>query len=283
MRYLLSDKVTVKAAYSKMQQYLHLLSNSTIGLPTDLWLPATKRIEPQVSHQYAVGAVYGRWYNVDVSIEGFYKEMDNLIEYKEGASFFGSSRGWEEQVDVGQGLSYGLELMVKKDVGNTTGWVGYTWSRTDRQFDNINNGEWFPARYDRRHDASIVISHKLSDKIDIGGTWVFGTGNAITLSNYEIERLVSAQNGYTGYSEALPYFEHRNNYRMPNYHRLDFGINFHKQKKHGVRTWNISVYNVYNRKNPFFLYAGHNDNGQKVLKQVSLFPILPSITYSYKF
>lgn len=283
MRYLLSDKVTLKAAYSKMQQYLHLLSNSTIGLPTDLWLPATKRIKPQVSHQYALGAVYGGLHNIDLSVEGFYKEMDNLIEYKEGASFFGSSRGWEEQVDVGQGLSYGLELMVKKDIGKTTGWVGYTWSKTDRQFDNINMGEWFPARYDRRHDASIVISHKLNDKIDIGGTWVFGTGNAITLSNYEIERLNTAKRDYWGSNKALPYFEHRNNYRMPNYHRLDFGINFHKKKKRGVRTWNISVYNVYNRKNPFFLYAGHNDNGNKVLKQISLFPILPSITYSYKF
>ncbi|MBS2210351.1 TonB-dependent receptor [Carboxylicivirga mesophila] len=279
LRYLASDQITLKAAYSKMQQYLHLLSNSTIGLPTDLWLPVTKRVKPQVSHQYAIGAVYGGLKNIDVSLEGFYKEMDNLIEYKEGASFIGSSRGWEEQVEIGQGKAYGVELMLKKDVGNTTGWIGYTWSKTERQFDNLNFGEWFPARYDRRHDASIVLSHKINDKIDIGTTWVFGTGNAITLPTYEIERI----DGGSDYNPTVKYYEHRNNYRMPNYHRMDVGINFHKQKKRGVRTWNISVYNVYNRKNPFFIYTGHNDGGKKVLKQVSLFPILPSITYSYKF
>ncbi len=279
LRYLASDNITLKAAYSKMQQYLHLLSNSTIGLPTDLWLPVTKRIKPQLSHQYAIGAVYGGLHQVDLSVEGFYKEMDNLIEYKDGASFIGSSKGWEEQVEVGRGIAYGVELMAKKDIGRTTGWIGYTWSKTDRQFDNLNSGEWFPARYDRRHDASIVISHKINEKIDIGSTWVFGTGNALTLSTHEIERL----DADTQYQPTVSYFEHRNNYRMPNYHRLDVGINFHKQKKRGVRTWNISIYNVYNRKNPFFIYAGHNDADQKVLKQISLFPILPSITYSYKF
>lgn len=282
MRYLLSDKVTLKAAYSKMQQYLHLLSNSTIGLPTDLWLPVTERIKPQLSHQYAIGAVYGGLRNIDVSLEGFYKEMDNLIEYKEGASFFGSSRGWEDMVETGRGRAYGVEFMMKKDIGKTTGWIGYTWSKTERQFDNLNFGDWFPAKYDRRHDASIVLSHKLNDKIDFGATWVFGTGNAFTLSTHRIARLSVEENGYT-YESTVPYFESRNNYRMPNYHRMDLGINFHKKKKRGTRTWNISIYNVYNRKNPFFLYTGHNNGGDTVLKQVSLFPILPSISYSYKF
>jgi len=283
MRFLMSDKITLKTAYSKMQQYLHLLSNSTIGLPTDLWLPVTERIKPQVSHQYAFGMVYGGLSHIDVSVEGFYKEMENLIEYKEGATFFGSSRGWEDQVEMGDGRSYGVELMIKKDIGKTSGWIGYTWSKTERQFDALNFGEWFPARYDRKHDASIVISHKLNDKIDFGGTWVFGTGNAITLPTYEIQRLENSNLYYNSSDHSIPYFKKRNNYRMPNYHRLDLGINFHKQKRRGVRTWKVSVYNVYNRKNPFFLYTGTNDNGSNVLKQISLFPILPSITYSYKF
>ncbi|MCT4586194.1 MAG: TonB-dependent receptor [Carboxylicivirga sp.] len=283
MRYLLNDQLTFKMAYSKMQQYLHLLSNSTIGLPTDLWLPATKRIKPQVSHQYAAGIVFGGLKNIDVSVEGFYKEMDNLIEYKEGASFFGSSKGWEDQVVTGQGKAYGAELLLKKDVGNTTGWVGYTWSKIDRQFDDLNSGNWFPARYDRRHDVSIVLSHKINDKIDFGATWVYGTGNAFTLATHQIATLPQKE-AYDYRTEGtISYFNKRNNYRMPSYHRMDIGINFHKKKRRGVRTWNISIYNVYNRKNPFFLYSAHNDSGDKVLKQVSLFPILPSISYSYKF
>ncbi|WP_430815996.1 TonB-dependent receptor [Carboxylicivirga sp. RSCT41] len=283
IRYLITDDITLKAAYSKMQQYLHLLSNSTIGLPTDLWLPATKRIKPQVSDQYALGAVYDGIKNVELSAETFYKTMDKLIEYKEGVSFFGSSVGWEDMVETGRGEAYGLELMLRKEVGKTTGWLGYTWSKTSRQFDKLNFGNWFPARYDRRHDASIVISHKFNDRIDIGATWVYGTGNAITLPTHEIRLLPAAEHDRVWYESNIPYFEHRNNYRMPDYHRLDFGINFHKQKKRGMRTWNISVYNVYNRQNPFFLYAGHNDEGNKVLKQITLFPILPSVSYTYKF
>lgn len=286
LRYLASDKITLKAAYSKMQQYLHLLSNSTIGLPTDLWLPVTDKIKPQRSHQYAIGAVYSPVNKYTFSVEGFYKDMKNLIEYKEGASFFGSSIGWEDKVEMGDGRSYGAELLLKKETGKTTGWVGYTLSKAERQFENLNFGEWFAARYDRTHDLSIVMSHKFSEKIDIGATWVFGTGNAITLATHDIQPLQGEVNNdyyYDTDNSSVPYFEHRNNYRMPNYHRLDFGINFHKKKKHGFRTWNISVYNVYNRKNPFFLYVGNKDNGGKALKQISLFPILPSISYTYKF
>ncbi|MFV0591637.1 MAG: TonB-dependent receptor [Draconibacterium sp.] len=280
VRYLLSDKLTVKVAYSKMQQYLHLLSNSTIGLPTDLWLPTTKRVKPEESHQYAVGWVYSKLWRLELSVEGFYKEMKNIIEYKEGASFFGSSLGWEDMIESGQGHVYGIELMAKKDVGKTSGWIAYTWSKNERRFDDLNFGEWFPTRYDRRHDASIVLTHKLSDKVDFGATWVYGTGNAITLATHEIEQLYDPAN-YWG--NSVPYFEHRNNYRMPAYHRLDLGVNFHKQKKKGVRTWNVSVYNAYGRKNPFYLYVDNNNNGQKVLKQVSLFPVVPSVSYTYKF
>lgn len=280
MRYLLSDKLTIKAAYSKMQQYLHLLSNSTIGLPTDLWLPATKRIKPQLSHQYALGLVYNKLWELELSAEGFYKEMKNIIEYKEGASFFSSSVGWEDMVESGQGRVYGLELMAKKDLGKTTGWIAYTWSKNERQFDELNFAEWFPTRYDRRHDASIVLTHRLNDKVDFGATWVYGTGNAITLSTHRIDKL---EDYVQTWDNTVPYFNHRNNYRMPAYHRLDFSVNFHKQKKRGVRTWNISVFNVYNRKNPFYLYVDGKDNGQKTLKQVSLFPVLPSVSYTFKF
>ncbi|TAJ10225.1 TonB-dependent receptor [Marinilabiliaceae bacterium JC017] len=283
LRYLATDKLTFKMAYARMQQYIHLLSNSTIGLPTDLWVPVTKKIKPMVSHQMALGTVYSPRKGYSISLEGYYKEMDNLIEYKEGASFFGSSQGWEEKVEMGEGRSYGAELLLKKETGKTTGWIGYTLSKTDRKFDNINFGKYFPARYDRRHDVSVAVTHKFSDKIDLGISWVYGTGNAITLPSNTIATLEINHSDYGSYEgNTVQYFDQRNNYRMPDYHRLDVGINFHKVKKHGVRTWNISVYNAYNRKNPFFLYVGEKDD-VKVLKQVSLFPILPSVSYTYKF
>ncbi|WP_075602301.1 TonB-dependent receptor [Saccharicrinis aurantiacus] len=273
MRYMATDKLTFKVAYSKMQQYLHLLSNSTIGLPTDLWLPVTDKVKPQISHQVAGGVVYNIFPGYTFSTEGFYKEMQNIIEYKEGASFFGSSINWEEKVESGDGKAYGVEFLLKKERGKSTGWLGYTWSRSERLFDNLNNGEWFPARYDRTHDISAVYSCKVSDKFDFGATWVFGTGNAVTLPTHYIQPLPSSN----GYSD-LPYFENRNNYRMPNYHRLDIGCNFHKKKKNGTRTWNLSIYNLYNRQNPFYLY--HDGFS---LKQVSLFPILPSVSYTFNF
>ncbi len=287
-RYLISDKLTAKAAYSKMQQYLHLLSNSTIGLPTDLWLPTTEKVKPQASEQYAAGLFYSPKGKFTISAEGFYKTMDNLIEYKPGASFFSSSESWENKIYAGEGRSYGLELLARKEVGKTTGWIGYTWSKTERLFNRENNvlnyGNWYPARYDRRHDISIVLTHKPSDRIDFGVTWVYSTGNALTLAGNRIQTLETNSNTNYWYSSTVDYFEERNNYRMPAYHRLDFGINFHKQKKRGIRTWNISIYNVYNRKNPFFLDTTTNkETNSLTLKQISLFPILPSISYSYKF
>lgn len=282
MRYLLSNQLTVKAAYSKMQQYLHLLSNSSIGLPTDLWVPVTKNVKPQLSEQYATGIVWNPKNEYTVSVEGFYKSMDNLIEYKEGASFFGVASGWENKVEMGVGRAYGVEFLLRRDIGKTTGWMGYTWSKTERKFDNISFGKWFPAKFDRKHDVSFVLTHKVSDKFDFGATWVYGTGTRFTLPLQEITTL-QGSGDYVYTSSTASVYEGRNNYQMPNYHRLDVGMNFHKKKKHGTRTWNISVYNAYNRKNAFYLYLEERYEKPSVLKQVSLFPILPSVSYSYKF
>lgn len=285
LRYLLTDRISVKAAYSKMQQYIHLLSNSTVSLPTDLWLPVTKKIKPMKSEQFALGAVYKIQKGVNFSLEGFYKKMDNLIAYKEGASFFGGNKSWEDKVEIGEGWSYGIEALLSKEMGKTTGWIGYTLSWADRKFQNLNFGEKFPARYDRRHDISIALTHKFSPKIDVGATWVYGTGNALTVATHTIN--VASPNPFSSKTSA-DYYGKRNNYRMGAYHRLDLGINFHKKKKHGIRTWNISIYNAYSRQNPFFVYFDEEYNTatkktRKQLKQISLFPIIPSITYSYKF
>ncbi|MEA3317492.1 MAG: TonB-dependent receptor, partial [Bacteroidota bacterium] len=259
-RFLISNNWSIKAAYSKMQQSLHFLTNSTIGLPTDLWLPATDKIKPQMSTQYAVGTNISLNKQIDLSIEGFYKEMDNLIEYKEGASFFGGSddgsligQVWEDKVEIGSGLAYGCEILLKKDIGKLSGWIGYTLSWTNRQFENISFGEEFPYRYDRRHDISLVLSYKFNDRIDAGLTWVYGTGNAVTLAQERYIAVSNIDNVNSGYITTIDNYGKRNNFRMPAYHRLDVGVNFSKQKKRGVRTWSVSVYNAYNRKNPFFV------------------------------
>jgi hypothetical protein len=289
VRHMANDRLSFKAAYSKMSQNIHLLSSSTISLPTDLWLPTTKKVKPQISHQFALGGVYQVNSAIDFSLEGFYKSMTNLLEYKEGASFVGATTGWEDKVESGKGWSYGLEFLLEKKIGKTTGWIGYTWSKAERQFDNLNWGQKFYARYDRRHDVSFVLTHKFSDRFDVGLTWVYGTGNAVTLPTQKVSSAYIPyvpNYGNNGYE----YYGQRNNYRMPAYHRMDVGFNFHKQKKHGIRTWNVGFYNVYSRQNPFFLYfestheLEYNQTGaSRKLTQISLFPIIPSISYSYKF
>lgn len=284
---MLASNLSLKAGYAYMTQYVHLLSNSSLSLPTDLWVPVTKNIVPMNAHQWSLGAFYELPRLFDISVEGYYKQMDNLLEYKDGASFFGSSDTWENKVSMGKGWAYGVELLVQRSFGKTTGWVGYTWAHAKRQFDRegmmINNGNVFPAKYDRRHDISITVQHKFSDRFDLSGTWVFSSGNCGTLGTQIYEGLPDGN----GYIPEIQDFE-RNNFRMPNYHRLDLSANFHKQKKHGIRTWNISVYNVYNHNNPFVVYADYHwdqatDSEKKVLMQASLFPIIPSVSYSYKF
>ncbi|TKG91998.1 TonB-dependent receptor [Puteibacter caeruleilacunae] len=284
MRFLALPKLSFKAAYSKMNQYIHLLSSSTISLPTDLWLPVTPKTGDQNSHQVALGTFYNVKDGIDFSVEGYYKKTNNLIEYKEGASFTDSDN-WDDKIETdGEGWSYGLEFLLKKTKGNTTGWIGYTLSWADRQFENLNYGKKYPFRYDRRNDVGIAITHKFSDRFDIGATWVYGTGNAVTFSSSHFNsQNVDKHNGYnTGKSDQLSYYEGRNNYRMDPYHRLDFGMNFHKKKKRGTRTWNVGVYNIYNRKNPYFIYKTDSEKNPKI-KQFSLLPLIPSISYSYKF
>ena len=285
LRVLVSEKLSFKAAYSHMNQYIHLLTNSTIGLPTDLWLPSTDSVLPESSKQAALGFAYNIDNNWDLTIEGFYKTMENLIEYKEGASFLQLSNGWESKIEMGRGYSYGAEILLRRNFGKLTGWVGYTLSWSWRDFENINFGEPFPYKYDRRHDISIVAFYELSKNIDFGFTWVYGTGNAVTLG---VARYASAFQyyGYDNYSNQywneIEFYNGRNSYRMPAYHRLDVSANFHKEKKWGTRTWSVGLYNAYSRQNPFYLYFGYQNNG-RVLKQVSLFPIIPSVRYAFKF
>ncbi len=282
IRYLLTDEWSLKASYASMNQFIHLLSNSGIGLPTDLWVSSTAKVKPQISQQIALGSTKSFANNeFEFSTEVYYKWMENLIEYKEGASFVSSS-DWENQVETdGKGWAYGLEVLLRKNKGATTGWIGYTLAWSTRQFEDLNYGEKYPYRYDRRHDISVVLNHEFSEKFDLGLTWVFGSGNSFTAP---IANLLLPSNFNPDFPDRFQVYSNRNSQRMPNYHRLDLGMNFHKKTKWGHRTWNFSIYNAYSRLNPFFLYIDEDfRTGEREVRQVSLFPIIPSIAYIFKF
>jgi hypothetical protein len=292
-RILFNDRLSAKVGYAYMTQYLHLLSNSSISLPTDLWVPVTARIKPMTSQQVAAGLFYNVL-DLNLSVEGYYKYMDNLLEYKDGASFWGNSQGWEDKVCMGRGWAYGVEFLAQKSVGRLTGWLGYTWSHTDRKFDRegniLNAGRTFPAKYDRRHDVSLVLTYKFNEHIDASASWVFSSGNTATLPMQDIDPSEEgADQRYPYYyNYEVPYVSSRNNYRMPNYHRMDVSVNFHKKLRRGKRTINISIYNVYNHQNPYLVYESYaydfrTGNDTRVLKQLSIFPILPSISYNWTF
>lgn len=300
-RYLLADDLSFKGAYSYMTQYIHLLSNNNISFPTDLWVPTTKRVAPLNSQQVACGFFYNLLNKFDVSLEGYYKTMDNLVEYKDGEGFsnFGenASSSWEDKVVQGKGWSYGVELLIKKDIGMTSGWIGYTWAKAERLFNRpgqeLNNGLAFPDRFDIRHSVSLVLTHKFSDNFDVGAVWMYSTGKAgsLAMQNFPLEPISTQSNntiygnssGYYNYGNTGGYVSSRNNYRFDDYHRLDLSFNWHKKKKWGVRTWSVQIYNVYNRLNPDYVFPDPNNQQGPQLKKITIIPFFPSATYSFEF
>lgn len=287
-RYLLGENIALKGSYTKMTQFLHLLTNPGIGLPTDFWVPATDRVKPQESDQFVIGLAYTHpTKDFEVSIESYYKSMDNLIEYKEGAGFLNLNENWQDKIETGKGRGYGIEFFISKSFAKTDGWIGYTLSWSDRTFENLNFGKTFPFKYDRRHDISAVINHKLSDKILLSANWVFGTGTALTLP-------IGEYRGSTGhfneryFSNFYEDYDGRNSFRMRSYHRADVSASFHKKKKWGQREWVISIYNIYSRRNPFYIEQRVVENFDQVrrpkkFREFTLFPIIPSISYRFKF
>lgn len=296
MRYRTGPNSSIKASFNRGQQYVHLASFSSVALPTDVWIPSGTRVKPQIGTQYAAGYFRDLFEDVvEASIEVYYKDFDNLIEYAEGAQpQENGNANYDNQLVFGDGYSYGAELFLKKRTGKFTGWLGYTWSKTMRRFPDINEGREFPSRWDRRHDLSVVASYDLNKRWSFGAAFVYATGQAVTIpvNRYFIEgRLVSE------YTE-------RNGYRMAPYHRLDLSATLNGRDTREVKdpatgevqqvpkrftsSWTFGVYNAYNRMNPYFIYfdaAGNPAEGnfQVVAKQVSLFAILPSVTWNFKF
>jgi hypothetical protein len=295
IRWTVDKNSSIKAGYMRNYQYIHLTSLSPTSLPTDVWLPSTDVLRPQFGQQFSIG-YFRNFLNdmLETSVEVYYKTMDNVSEYREGAQ---PEQTVNDNIDnllvFGVGRSYGLELFAKKRLGDWSGWVGYTWSVTERRFDDINFGRWFPARWDRRHDISVVSTYKLNERLEFGFVFVYGTGNAITLP---VER-------YVFENRIVDVYGDRNSFRMAPYHRADVSCTLYPKKKPVKRdengneikrriniesNWNFSVYNLYNRMNPYFIYFGNDGNiqeGTLEIKayQVSLFPILPSVTWNFKF
>jgi hypothetical protein len=285
-RYNLSESVSIKGSYTRMVQYVHLVTNSGASLPTDVWYPSNAIVQPQRSNQVALGISKlfpsGKFL---LTNEVYYKWMRNQIDFRDGAQLY-VNPNLDQEFIFGKGNSYGSEIYFEKKTGKTTGWLGYTLSWTNRQFPDVNNGKPFPTRYDRRHDVTFVIMHQLNDRINLTGTWVYGTGNAYSVA---YGKIVIQDIPYTKEMYAPLYPHARNNYRMAAYHRLDLGMVYKLKPKHGESDLTFSIYNVYNRRNPYFIYIDYirNTDETKVVgfraKQVSLFPIIPSVTYNFKF
>ena len=281
IRYALNDETSVKGSVTRNLQYIHLVSNAGTTLPTDIWVPSTYKVKPQISWLYALGLFKNFKDNMyETSVELYYKQMQNQIEYKEGYTP-NSLDDTENSFAFGKGWSYGAEFFINKTKGRLTGWIGYTLSWTWRKFPTLNFGEKYPAKYDRRNDMSVVAIYELNKKWKLSASFVFGTGNSATLPQrfYIVGGILTQE-----YSRI-------NEYRLPSYHRLDFAAIL-TPKKNIKRKWKsewvFSVYNTYNRKNPYFVYfdqSGSPFNGtlQIQAKQVSLFPVIPSITWNVKF
>lgn len=281
----------LKASYARNNQFVHLLSNTGAGLSTDLWVPVTERVPPQQADQIAVGLVK-RFPKVGLTFtaESYRKWMRNIAAYREGATFLILSEGakplnWEDNVTIGRGLSYGTELLLQKTKGRLTGWIGYTLSWTIHQFDELNNGLPFYPRFDRRHDASVVANYKLSPKMTLSANWVYATGNALTVAQGYYFAPSSLGSSFL---DRIDYLGTRNSFRAEAYHRLDLAVQFHKKKRWGERTWEVGLFNAYNRQNPLYYYLKSENapdgSGQRMsLQKRALFPVLPSINYNFKF
>jgi len=286
MRFLLDENSSIKTSFTHNLQYVHLATLSPISLPTDIWVPSSDKVKPQIGEQYAAGYFRNFHNNMfETSVEVYYKNMRNQVEFAPSALPSDNvNNNTDNNFIFGNGQSYGAEFFFKKAKGKLNGWLGYTLSWTTRSFAEIDSGSFFYARYDRRHDISAVLVYDLNEHWSFGSIFVYGTGNAITLpdARYLIEGIVVSDYGK------------RNGYRMPAYHRLDLSVTYTCKKKKLFKrisyqnTWNLSIYNTYNRRNPYFIFFNaegsvQEGNLQVTAKQVSLFPILPSITWNFNF
>ncbi len=276
LSYRLNASSSVKGAYARNVQNLHLLANSTTSNPTDKWIASTNIIKPEMSDMVSVGYYKDLWDDVELNTEVYYKTMQNQIDYKDGADIFINTDAVETQLLFGRGRAYGWEFQLKKKAGKLTGWFSYTLSKTEKQIDGINNNQWYNARQDRTHDLAIVASYELNKKWSISANWVYNTGNAVSFptGKYRIDGQVAF------------YYTERNGYRMPSYHRLDIGANWIlKQRKRLSSELSFSLYNAYGRQNAYTISfrQSEKDPERTEAVQLALFRFIPSVAYNFKF
>jgi len=285
-RFLIDSNTSIKTSYTLNYQFLHQISLATISLPTDVWVPSTEFVKPQVGHQVSLG-VFRNFYNnmFEAYIDAYYKDMQNLTEYKDGMDFSSFQVNTDQRLTQGKGYSWGVEFFLQKNRGRFTGFVGYTLSYTKRKFPELNNNEWFWAKYDRRHDVSISLNCEIiRNKLSVAAVWVFASGNTMTIPV-----------GYYFFNgDIITEYSDRNAYRLPPYHRLDLSVNWNIVKRKRFETGiNFSIYNVYNQKNPFFIFyettTKFDITPEKPVFEMttkaykmSLFPIIPSLNWNFK-
>ncbi|MBN1386909.1 MAG: TonB-dependent receptor [Bacteroidales bacterium] len=274
--YILNEKTSVKLSYNRLAQYLHLLSNTTSGSPADVWMPCSNNIKPVYVDHFSTG-LFRNFLdnNIESSIEVYYKNMANTVDYKDGADIIFDEHV-ESQILSGKGRSYGLELYIKKKYGTFTGWVSYTLSRSENKIEGINNFSWYPVRYDKTHEVSLIGIYKISQRLTASGVWTYATGNAVTFPSGK----------YIVDNNPVPYYTERNGYRMPDYHRLDLSLTLNSKKSKKYKSsWDFSVYNAYNRYNAYIISFRESETvpGATEAVKLSLFGIVPSITYKFKF
>jgi hypothetical protein len=277
-RFLLSPVVSLKVAYGRNYQFQHLLTNTSVGLPTDLWIPSDTYFKPQYADHFSAGVFKTfpgeTW---EASMEAYYRKSHNVIDYRDNAELFLNDKV-ETQVLTGQAIGYGLEFLIKKNKGAANGWISYTWSKASRQIDGVNNNEWYPASYDRRHNLSIVYNHALTKRWSVSANWVFRSGNRATLP----------LGTYAFNGMRFIHYSTRNGYTLPAHHRLDLSVtwqNRFREKRKWQGEWVLSIYNAYNRPNVVALFVRQDPNNYSYIKtyQVSFGGIIPSIAYNFKF
>lgn len=311
VRFLLTPAMALKLSYARMAQGVHLLSSSNIVMPSDIWVPVTEKIPLMRSNQYAGGVNYEIMKGLEVSVEGYYKTMDNVLEYNNGASWLNCTGDWQSLVSLGKGRSYGVELMAQRSVGNTTGWVSYTWVKSLRTFDRpgqeLNGGREFLAGNDKRHNFNIVVVQRLGQHWKLSASWTYQSGRRGILANTSMyggvlqewdpsfrpeSSTLKEQEYMQNRDDAAHWAEmpgmfttyrERNNYKLPDVHHLDVGITYSvNHRRFGASEVNLSFYNLYNQKNINSVYIGTN-NKKYVLKGICMFPFMPSLTYTLKF
>jgi len=280
--YKINESLSLKASYNRTSQYIHLATNTMSATPLDVWFPSTPNVKPQKADEGAIGLFKDFFNNaLETSVEVYYKKMYNVIDFRDHAQLF-INKYFEGELRIGDGYSYGAEFFVKKQEGNFTGWISYTWSKTMRTIPEINNGNEFAAPYDKPHNLSIVASYDITPRLNISTNWIYSTGapRTVPVGRYNYQGMI------------VPIYSDRNSVRIPDYHRMDLSVTLEgkKYKKDGTLkkyqgSWNFSIYNVYNRHNAYSIVFKQNDTNPEITEaqKLYLFKTFPSITYNFKF